>query len=57
MIRSWFIQEHGEHNQHLFQDNRCISEWLQGQFDSKNSLVRENLARLKQLKINNELAK
>lgn len=57
MIRRWFIVEHGQHQQHLFEDNRYVSEWLQGQFDSKNSLVSENLVDLKRNAIHNELEK
>lgn len=57
MIRRWFIEEHGQHNQHLFDDNRVVSEWLQSQLDAKGSLVRENIACLKRDAITRQMKK
>jgi acetyl-CoA carboxylase/biotin carboxylase 1 len=47
MIRRWFIEHHGQHNQYLFDENRCVAEWLHSQFESSTSLVLENIACLK----------
>lgn len=44
MIRRWFIESQGQHNQYMFDDNRIVSEWLQIQLESKTSAVRENIA-------------
>ena len=44
MIRRWFIEHFGQHNQHMFEDNRIVSEWLQAQLESKESPVRDNIA-------------
>ncbi|KAJ6219257.1 hypothetical protein RDWZM_005069 [Blomia tropicalis] len=37
MIRRWFVEHHGQHNQHLWEENKIVAEWLQVQVESTNS--------------------
>jgi len=57
MIKRWFIEHYGQHNQYLFDDNRCVSEWLQSQLDNKTSAVQDNLECLRKDSINHKLSK
>lgn len=57
MIRRWFIEQYGQHQQYLYEDNRCVSEWLHSQLDTKNSQINENLTCLKREALNQKLQK
>jgi len=44
MIRRWFIEHCGQHNQHLWDDdNRAVAEWLYSQLESSSSTILENI--------------
>ncbi|XP_054153729.1 acetyl-CoA carboxylase-like isoform X3 [Oppia nitens] len=44
MIRRWFSEHVGQHNQHLWDDdNRSVAEWLASQLESNSSTVLENI--------------
>jgi len=43
MIRRWFIEQHGQHNQYLWDDNRCVAEWLHSQLEGTTSQVLSNI--------------
>ena len=48
MIRRWFREDVGDHNNHLFEDNQKMCQWYQSQLDgSPTSLVQENLHALR----------
>ncbi|CAG2180625.1 unnamed protein product [Oppiella nova] len=43
MIRRWFTEHCGQHNQHLWDDNRAVAEWLSTQLETTSSTVIENI--------------
>ncbi|KAI1309415.1 Acetyl-CoA carboxylase [Halotydeus destructor] len=47
MIQRWFVESYGQHNQHLFEDNKVVAEWLASQLENSTSLVLENINCLK----------
>ncbi|XP_076323769.1 acetyl-CoA carboxylase 1-like [Tachypleus tridentatus] len=49
MFRRWFIEEHGQVNQFLWDDNKAVVEWLASQLNSAkgHSAVMDNIHCLK----------
>jgi len=57
MICRWFVEHYGQHNQYLFDDNRCVAEWLHTQLDTTTSAVIENIASLKREALRRQMQK
>ncbi|KAI7697872.1 Acetyl-CoA carboxylase [Sarcoptes scabiei] len=43
MIRRWFVEHTGQHNQHQWEDNKIVAEWLESQLISPSSQVLDNI--------------
>lgn len=54
MLRRWFIEDKGENQRFLWEQNKPVVEWLSQQKDAEHSVVRENLKSLKREAAMNE---
>lgn len=39
MIRRWFVEHTGQHNQHQWEDNRIVAQWLESQLKAPSQVL------------------